>query len=219
MQYVIRSFAIVCLGFFALYAGPANAEKRLALLIGNQGYTNEIGPLANPHNDVALLEKAIKRLGFEVWTVRDAGFIDMHQAVNAHVRRLREAGSNAVGLFYYAGHGESNSGTNYLIPVDVRSPEEGDLWDRSLRVSEITRILKTEAASAKHFVVLDACRNNLKLRKAGSKALVVPGGAGAQESRHIHARPRGSSPPMWARVPGLTPGCWPRRSSSRVSRR
>jgi uncharacterized caspase-like protein len=54
----------------------------------------------------------------------------------------------------------------------VRSPEEGDLWDRSLRVSEITRKLKTEAGSAKHFVVLDACRNNLKLVKAGSKALL-----------------------------------------------
>jgi hypothetical protein len=30
--------------------------------------------------------------------VRDAGFTDMHLAVNAHVRRLREAGSNAVGF-------------------------------------------------------------------------------------------------------------------------
>jgi len=172
VRYVMRSIAIVCLGLFALHAGPAHAEKRLALLIGNQAYTSEIGPLANPHNDVALLETAIERLGFEVWTVRDAGFVDMHQALNAHVRRLRQGGADAVGLLYYAGHGASDSGTNYLIPVDVRSPEEGDLWDRSLRVSEIARKLRTEAGSARHFVVLDACRNNLKLRKAGSKALL-----------------------------------------------
>jgi hypothetical protein len=43
----------------------AQAEKRIALLIGNQGYGSEIGRLANPHNDVALPEKT-KALGFEV---------------------------------------------------------------------------------------------------------------------------------------------------------
>ena len=42
----------------------ALAEKRVALLIGNQSYNGDIGALANPHNDTALLEKALKRLGF-----------------------------------------------------------------------------------------------------------------------------------------------------------
>ena len=42
------------------------AEKRIALLIGNQGHGSEIGRLANPHNDVALLEKTLKALVFEV---------------------------------------------------------------------------------------------------------------------------------------------------------
>jgi branched-chain amino acid transport system substrate-binding protein len=46
------------------------------------------------------------------------------------------------------------------------------LWDQSLRLTEITRKLKTEAGNAAHFVVFDACRNNLKLRKAGSRSLV-----------------------------------------------
>ena len=32
----------------------AQAEKRIALLIGNLAYSAEIGVLANPHNDVAL---------------------------------------------------------------------------------------------------------------------------------------------------------------------
>jgi uncharacterized caspase-like protein len=44
----------------------ALAEKRMALLIGNETYTGEIGRLANPHSDVALLEQALKGLGFEV---------------------------------------------------------------------------------------------------------------------------------------------------------
>src|SRR6185503_13401932 len=44
--------------------------------------------------------------------------------------------------------------------------------DQSLRLTEITRKLKSEAANATHFVVFDACRNTLKLTKAGSRGLV-----------------------------------------------
>ena len=172
VQKLARPIAIAAFALAALAAGPAHAEKRVALLLGNQGYTHEIGPLANPHNDVALLERALRSLGFEVASVRDAGLADMHQAINAYVRRAREAGPNAVGFLYYAGHGASDSAINYLIPVDVKSAEEGDLWDRSLRVTEIVRKLKAEAGNATHFVVLDACRNTLKPRKAGSKAVV-----------------------------------------------
>jgi hypothetical protein len=45
---------------------PAQAQeaKRLALLIGNQGYSEKVGPLKNPLNDVALIEASLKQLGF-----------------------------------------------------------------------------------------------------------------------------------------------------------
>src|SRR5262245_41495962 len=101
----------------------AQTEKRIALLIGNQAYGSEIGRLANPHNDVALLEKALKGLGFEVTAVRDAGLGGLHQTVNAYVRRVQAAGSNAIGFFYYAGHGAADAGVNYLIPVDVQTTD------------------------------------------------------------------------------------------------
>ena len=153
-------------------AAFAQTEKRIALLIGNQGYGSEIGRLANPHNDVALLEKTLKALGFEVRTVREAGLAGLHQAVNAYARRVQAAGPNAVGFFYYSGHGAADGGTNYLIPIDVKTTETGELWDQSLRLTEITRKLKMEAGNATHFVVFDACRNTLKLTNAGSRALV-----------------------------------------------
>jgi len=165
-------FALALVLSLLATASPARAEKRIALLIGNQGYTSEIGRLANPHNDIALLEKALKDLRFEVTTARDAGLAALHQAVNAYARRVRAAGPNAVAFFYYSGHGAADAGTNYLIPIDVKSAEDGELWDQSLRLTEITRKLKTEAGNATHFVVFDACRNTLKLRQAGSRALV-----------------------------------------------
>ena len=104
--------------------------------------------------------------------MRDAGLAGLHQAVNAYARRLQAAGPNTVGFFYYSGHGAADAGTNYLIPIDVKTTETGELWDQSLRLTEITRKLKTEAGNATHFVVFDACRNTLKLTNAGSRALV-----------------------------------------------
>ena len=155
-----------------LVPSVAQAEKRLALLIGNESYSAEIGRLSNPHNDVALLESVLKRLGFEVTTVRDAGLAGLHQAVNTHVRRIRQSGPEAVGFFYYSGHGAADGSTNYLIPVDVKTIDNDQLWDQSLRLTEITRKLKDEAGNATHFVVFDACRNTLKLRRTGTKAIV-----------------------------------------------
>jgi hypothetical protein len=125
--YLFRAFALL-----VALSLPAAAQepKRLALLIGNETYTSEIGRLANPHNDVALLEQALKGLGFDVMTVRDAGLGGLNRAVNGYVRRLQAAGPNAVGFFYYSGHGASDGGTNYLIPVDVKTAETGELLGR-----------------------------------------------------------------------------------------
>src|SRR5437764_15423840 len=113
----------IALVMLLLISGVAHAEKRVALLIGNESYSAEIGRLSNPHNDVALLGDALKGLGFEVTTVRDAGLAALHQAINAHVRRVQAAGANAVGFLYYSGHGAADAGVNYLIPVDVKTAE------------------------------------------------------------------------------------------------
>jgi uncharacterized caspase-like protein len=110
---VLRS--TVCLLTLLLLHSAALAEKRMALLIGNEGYTSEIGRLANPHNDVALLEQALKGLGFEVVAVQDAGLGALTRAVNAYARRLQAAGPSAIGFFYYSGHGASDGSANYLI--------------------------------------------------------------------------------------------------------
>jgi len=162
----------IALLLLVVLRSAALAEGRIALLIGNEGYSAEIGRLSNPRNDVALLEGVLKRLGFDVTTVRDAGLAGLHQAVNAYTRRIRQAGQGAVSFFYYSGHGAADGTTNYLIPVDVKTIDDDQLWDQSLRLTEITRKLKDEAGNATHFVVFDACRNTLKLRKMGSKALV-----------------------------------------------
>jgi hypothetical protein len=167
--------AAIVLVLLAVLPSVAHAEKRYALLIGHEAYGPAIGPLANPHNDVGLLEQALKSLSFDVATVRDAGLGTLYQAINAYARRLQAAGPNAVGFFYYSGHGAQDAGTNYLIPIDVKSAENAELWDQSLRLNEIMRKLKAEAGNATHFVVFDACRNALKLKQTLVGARAVQG--------------------------------------------
>ncbi|MEZ5842774.1 MAG: caspase family protein [Hyphomicrobiaceae bacterium] len=176
--------SILCL-LVLVAALPAAAETpvRHALLIGNQKYTGEIGALTNPHNDVALIEAALKQLGFKVTVLRDARLGETNIAINRYLRTLRSAGNGAIGFFYYSGHGAADGTTNYLIPVGATSTDTAELWDQSLRLGEITRRLKAEAGNATHFVVFDACRNTLKLREAGKRAVVQAKGFRAEREQ------------------------------------
>ena len=104
--------SVVFLVGLILVHSAALAEKRLALLIGNEAYASGIGRLEDPHNDVALLEQALKGLGFEVVVTQDAGLGALTTAINAYARRMQAAGPGAVGFFYYSGHGASDGSTN-----------------------------------------------------------------------------------------------------------
>jgi uncharacterized caspase-like protein len=165
--------AIILLSVMLL-PSAATAEKRVALLIGNQNYASAVGSLQNPHNDVTRLGAALNRLGFEVMMIKDATFGQLNRAINAYIRKLNADSSGSIGFFYYSGHGaqQEKTGTNYLVPVDVRSVDSQELWDGSIRLKSVTDALKDQAPNATHFVVFDACRNSLRLVEPSSKALV-----------------------------------------------
>jgi len=50
---MVRAALVLFLPLLVASAAVARAEKRIALVIGNQNYKGEIGPHANPHNDAA----------------------------------------------------------------------------------------------------------------------------------------------------------------------
>ncbi len=149
------------------------APARVALLIGNQGYTAKVGPLKNPHNDVDRVGAALERLGFKVAIVKDAGYRAMDGAVRRYVDRVRRAGPGAISFFYYSGHGAANpeNQVNYLIPVDATSADTADLWYQSFEQSSVIDKLSKRAPRATHFVVFDACRNELNVTGALGKGL------------------------------------------------
>jgi formylglycine-generating enzyme required for sulfatase activity/uncharacterized caspase-like protein len=153
------------------------AEARIALLIGNQAYNPKVGPLKNPHDDIALVGAALRSLGFTVTEVTDADYRSMDVAIKRHAATVRREGPGAISLLYYSGHGaaDPDTKTNYLIPVDVTEADDADLWNASLNLTNIVEGLRAQAPGATHYVIFDACRNELNLMRKGSKAITDKG--------------------------------------------
>ena len=143
-------------------AGPALAGdlQRVALVVGNGGYDPaNISRLANPENDARLMARTLEKVGFKVVLETDAGQDAMRRAIKAFGKRLRGAGENAVGLFYYAGHGVESGGSNYLIPLGAEVESEMDLASDAVPAQWV--LSRMEAAGNRlNMVILDACRNN-----------------------------------------------------------
>ncbi len=118
-----RAFLIVFLiAFIGLFAQSDHVavERRIALLIGNSDYTGGLARLDNPVHDAKLMANTLRTLSFDVIERTDADQKTMKRAIQDFGERLAQAGQDAVGLFYYAGHGLQVKGTNYLVPVKAR---------------------------------------------------------------------------------------------------
>jgi len=159
--------ALVCLLLFAGAAMFAAAEPRYALLIGNEDYPATVGPLSLPHEDVETMRAGLIAAGFpagQITVVKDGTQMDINLAVAKLASDLRTAGSDAVGFFYYSGHGGSAESAgrraNYLIPA--KSPITGaeQLPILGVPVNGVIDTLSASEAKA-IFFVSDACRNTL----------------------------------------------------------
>jgi uncharacterized caspase-like protein len=169
---LVLAMLVVGVGYVGA-SSCALAEARIALLIGNQGYNAKVGPLKNPHNDIALIGAALKSLGFKVTEIKDADYRTVDAAIKRHVATVRREGKGAISFVYYSGHGAADPDTmiNYLIPVDVASAEDEELWNYSLNLNTVVEGLRAQAPGATHYVIFDACRNELNLTRKGQKAL------------------------------------------------
>ena len=138
-----------------LVCGPALAEKRVALVLGNSAYQN-VAPLANPVNDSAKISSTLKDAGFDVVdSRRDLSAADTRRALRDFADRARDAD---IAVVYYAGHGIEVDGGNYLIPVDARLERDTDVYDEGLSLDRI--LVAIEPAKKLRLVILDACRDN-----------------------------------------------------------
>src|SRR6476469_4455709 len=140
---------------FVLVSGPAFAEKRVALVLGNSAYRN-VAPLANPVNDSAKIASTLKDAGFGVVdSRRDLPAAETRRALRDFADRARDAD---IAVVYYAVHGIEVDGANYLIPVDARLERDTDIYDEGLSLDRV--LVAIEPAKKLRLVILDACRDN-----------------------------------------------------------
>ena len=141
-------------------AAPASAGQRVALVVGNSGYDPSNAPkLPNPVNDARLMATSLESSGFEVRLVTDADQAAMKKAIKAFGKRLVQAGGDAVGLFYFAGHGIEDEGHNYLIPLGAEIESEVDFHTDAVLMDWVLARME-RAGNRLNVVILDACRNN-----------------------------------------------------------
>lgn len=146
---------------------------RIALIIGNNAYEGNLTPLNNPVNDASLIGATLRRLGFEVEIVTNADQREMNQAIQRFGDRLYQAGDNATGLFFFAGHGVQSKGMNFLIPANANVETEGDLVLEAISADAVLAQMEEVYVSTR-IVILDACRNMPLRRRTrdGTQGLV-----------------------------------------------
>ena len=128
--------------------------ERHALVMGNAAY--KVSRLVNPTNDVQVMSRTLRDIGFKVTPQVNLN----RRQMRAQVRQLRsKLRSGDEVIFYFAGHGVQSEGNNYLLPVghDIKRAHEVSDAGVSLNfiLGELSGVPDTSIV-----VILDACRDN-----------------------------------------------------------
>ena len=154
-------------------AAPVQAEKRVALLVGNNAYQN-VPALKTAINDARTLASVLRKLNFLVFVAENQSRHSMSEALLAFDKVI-EPGDMA--FFFFAGHGFEIRGQNYLLPTDVPAASEGEeelVRDAGFPADRIIERLQTRGARTA-ILVLDACRNN-PFERRGARGVAGTGG-------------------------------------------
>jgi hypothetical protein len=145
----------------------------VAFVVGNGAYKH-VTHLPNPPLDASTMASLLRNMGFEVVEGIDLGRDGMTEKLREFA--LKTQGAD-IALFFYAGHGISVNGKNYLIPVDADLKSEVDI--KFGAAIDVDVALDQTMADAKiKLIFLDACRDNpfaARVRSAARTRSVVVG--------------------------------------------
>ena len=102
-------------------AGQGQSGRRLALVVGNDAYT-ELSVLRNAVNDARAVAVALEEVGFTVTRVENATRSRLAAALGRFAARLR---GDDVALFYFAGHGVQVDNTMLVFDACRNNPYRG----------------------------------------------------------------------------------------------
>lgn len=170
MRKYIIPFAAATLLSQSLAFADEGIEKRFALVIGNQSYSNPTvyTNLESAGKDADEMKNFLsKEAGFKVYSVKNASKRQMELALE-NFKQVLSDNSGSVGLVYYSGHGiqpskKSDNDESYIAPVDAN-----DKVESHFPTSKIYQALN-EAGTKGNLVFLDACRSNQAPTQDGQK--------------------------------------------------
>jgi hypothetical protein len=128
-------------------------ESKIALVIGNTNYDDNVLDLKNPTNDARLIDSTLNQIGFKVILKENLNKV---QFLNA-IREFKDKKEKYdFSIIYYAGHAiQDENGNSYIIPVDFSNKDQ--LEDDAFNISEILNYFENSNKSC--LLILDACRN------------------------------------------------------------
>jgi hypothetical protein len=165
--------ALIVFASLLTAVAPARAEKRVALVIGNNDYRN-VPKLQKAVNDARTMGDTLRQLGFSVMVAENQNRQQFSETLLAFDKAI-EPGDTA--FFFYAGHGFEIAGQNFLLPTDVPAATEGQedlVRDASVLADRIVERLQNKRARTS-ILVFDACRNN-PFERSGTRAVAGGGG-------------------------------------------
>jgi uncharacterized caspase-like protein len=133
----------------------SSRARKLALIIGNDGYCNSNNRLNHSINNANDLRDALKTIGFNV-TIHTDSKIQMMKLIQDFAETVNDGD---FVLFYFSGHGCQADKKNYLIPIDDTSIEdENYIEDFACNVNNaLDRLVKNKPSCITIFIV-DCCR-------------------------------------------------------------
>lgn len=152
MRYLTLLLSLICM---AATVDAANADRRVAFVVGNGAYKN-VAQLPNPPIDAKAMASTLRNVGFEVI---EGSNLTRDQMTEKLLDFGRKAQGTDVAVFYYAGHGIAVGGTNYLLPVDADIKTEMDVKLGAAINIDLT-LDQTMGDAKVKLVFLDACRDN-----------------------------------------------------------
>ena len=152
----VATVLAIALAASALPDSPAQAERRLALVIGNDGYQN-IPALKLAGNDARAVGDALAKVGFDVTRAVNASREDTARALDAFADKI-DAGDTA--LVFYAGQAINVGGRDHLLPIDTPvSTEANAVMAAAVTLDDIVERLKKRNPGTVVLIV-DSCRDN-----------------------------------------------------------
>ncbi len=140
-------------------------KKQIALCIGIDRYDTSVGELTCAVNDAKDMAAKLESLKYDVILLTDATIEQIDKTIDELKCLLP---NYDVALFYFAGHGFQDENTNYLAPVDIHKYKGSNMIRHALKLDDILKMLDEQDLDVK-ILILDACRNKLKMRGKSSQ--------------------------------------------------